>query len=91
MMASPSQSPELPVKKETVSFAPPPAELNLPRITLNSITATDDQPREHPDSSFRRSSFADSSGRKRLMSSPPPPPAYSPRGNELTMVWLTLK
>ena len=69
MMASPSQSPELPVKKETVSFAPPPAELNLPRITLNSITATDDQPREHPDSSHRRSSLADSSGSARKTSS----------------------
>jgi hypothetical protein len=90
-MALPSPSSELPVKKETVSFAPPPPELNLPRITLNSSTAIDDQPREHPDSSYRRSSLSDSSGRKRLMSSPPPPPAYSPRGKELIIVWLTLK
>ena len=75
-MASISLSPEIAVKKDSISFAPPPAELALPRLSQD--VATDDDlyptPREHPESSHRRASSADSAGgprRGRAMASPP--------------------
>jgi len=83
-MASTSSSPDLPVKKESISFAPPPAELAVPRLSQDIVTDDDLFPaREHPDSSHRRGSSADSAGgvrKGRALASPPPPPAYTPRG-----------
>jgi hypothetical protein len=83
-MASTSPSPEFPLKKESISFAPPPAELALPRLSQDIVTDDDLLPaREHPESSHRRGSSADSAAgmrKGRVMGSPPPPPAYTPRG-----------
>ena len=81
-MASPSPPPELVVKKDSISFALPPPQVHLPRLSQDIVTL-DQQPREHPESSHRRSSSADaigSSRRARGMGSPPPPSAYTPRG-----------
>jgi hypothetical protein len=81
-MASSSPPPEVAVKKDSISFAPPPPELQFTRQSQD-ILANDQQPREHPDSSHQRSSLADAPGStrsRRAMSSPPPPPAYTPRG-----------
>jgi|SRR5579862_1109460 len=81
-MTSPASSPDLITKKESISFAPPPPELNVPRLSQD-LTSTEDLPRNHPQSEHRRSSSADGSGSSRKgrgMSSPPPPPAYTPRG-----------
>src|SRR5438270_7946086 len=82
-MASASSSPDLPQKKDSISFAPPPPELQLPRLSQDLTVSTEDLPREHPELSHRRSSSADGSGsvrKGRTMASPPPPPAYTPRG-----------
>jgi len=83
-MASTSPSPDFPLKKESISFAPPPAELTLPRLSQDIVTDDDLLPtREHPNSSHRRGSSVDSAGgmrKGRAMGSPPPPPAYTPRG-----------
>ena len=76
-MASTTSSSELAVKKDSISFAPPPRQLNLGR------QSDDGSADDHPDSSHRRSSSVDPSGsirKGRTLSSPPPPPAYTPRG-----------
>jgi hypothetical protein len=87
MASSASPSPDFPLKKESISFAPPPAALSLPRLSQDTTHSTDDELtlslREHPELSHRRSSSVDRSGssrKGRVMSSPPPPPAYTPRG-----------
>lgn len=93
VMASSSLSLELPVKKESISFAPPPPELQLPRDGVDNVNAAEDQPPQHPDSSHRRGSSTDASGtsrKGRAMSSPPPPPAYTPRGAFLGFALLIL-
>lgn len=94
-MTSTSSSPDIPVaKKESISFAPPPAELALPRLSQDIVTDDDmlypvgGATREHPESSHRRGSSADSAGgmrRGRVLGSPPPPPAYTPRGTHVTL------
>lgn len=68
-------------KKETISFAPPPPELLLPRLSTDTSDAI--SIRSHPELGHRRSSSVDASGslpNRRGMASPPPPPAYTPRG-----------
>jgi hypothetical protein len=82
MTSTASSSPEALLKKDAISFAPPPPELMLPRLSVDSAFSEDEsQPREHPDLSRRRSSSRDRTQRKgRGMNSPPPPPSYTPRG-----------
>lgn len=89
-MTSAASSPDIPpLRKDTISFAPPPPELNLTRTSIDTPrTSFDAQQsllqREHPELSHRRSSSADGAGstrRGRVMGSPPPPPSYTPRGN----------
>jgi hypothetical protein len=83
-MTSPaSPSPEASIKKESISFAPPPPELQLPRLSLSVSSTVDQRPREHPELSHRSYSVdgGKSSFRKGgVLGSPPPPSAYSPRG-----------
>jgi hypothetical protein len=89
-MTSAASSPDIPpLKKDSISFAPPPPELNLPRLSIDTPRSSIDgqtpfiAQREHPELSHRRSSSADGSGstrKGRVMGSPPPPPSYTPRG-----------